>query len=123
MVRSKESVRTDRRDRGGVRLEIHADERNLAPLILYVIESPSCDRKFTILRPEGGMEQISIELRRAKDDPQAHNPQFQEELRAFAQSLRTAGFGYSQRGAVGYSLPSSWSRFLQRLAQPSRSSW
>ena len=51
------------------------------------------------------MEQISIELRRAKDDPPAHDPQFQEELRAFAQSLRTAGFAYSQRGAVGYSLP------------------
>jgi len=51
------------------------------------------------------MEQISLELRRAKDDPPAHDPQFQEELRAFAQSLRTAGFAYSQRGAVGYSLP------------------
>ena len=51
------------------------------------------------------MEPISIELRRSRDDPPAHDPQFQEELRAFAQSLRAAGLGYSQRGAVGYSLP------------------
>jgi hypothetical protein len=51
------------------------------------------------------MEQISIKLRRAPDDLPAHNPEFQEELRAFAQSLRKAGLAYSQRGAVGYSLP------------------
>jgi len=51
------------------------------------------------------MEQISIELGRARDDPPAHDPQFQEELRAFALSLRAAGLAYSQRGAVGYSLP------------------
>jgi hypothetical protein len=31
------------------------------------------------------MEQISIKLRRAPDDLPAHNPEFQEELRAFAQ--------------------------------------
>jgi hypothetical protein len=51
------------------------------------------------------MEQISIKLTRAPDDPPAHSPEFQEELRAFAQSLRTARLPYSQRGAVGYSLP------------------
>ena len=51
------------------------------------------------------MEQISIELVRARDDPPAHDPQFQEEVRAFAQSLRQAGMAYSQRESVGYSLP------------------
>jgi len=37
------------------------------------------------------MEQIVIDLRRARDDPPAHDPQFQAELRAFADALRDSG--------------------------------
>ena len=51
------------------------------------------------------MAPISIELRRSRDDPPAHDPEFQEELRVFALALRAAGLAYSQQGAVGYSLP------------------
>jgi len=51
------------------------------------------------------MEQIVIDLRRARDDPPAHDPQFQAELRAFADALRSAGLGYSRQGATGYSQP------------------
>ena len=49
------------------------------------------------------MEQIVIELRRARDDPPAHDPEFQTELRAFTDALRSAGLGYSRRGVTGYS--------------------
>lgn len=42
-------------------------------------------------------ERIEIDLQRAHDDASENDPQFQEELRGFSHSLRTAGVAFSQR--------------------------
>ena len=42
-------------------------------------------------------ERLEIILARAPDDPKENDPQYQEELRAFGQSLRAAGVTFSQR--------------------------
>jgi hypothetical protein len=66
------------------------------------------------------MKQIEVALRRAPDDPPVNDPKFQEGLREFSKSLRTAGVTYSQRAmafdsvdALGYPLP----EFLVTLSQ------
>jgi hypothetical protein len=54
-----------------------------------------------------GLEQqhISVELKRAEEDPPAHDLGFQQELGEFAKLLRLAGVAYSQREEVEYSTP------------------
>jgi hypothetical protein len=47
-------------------------------------------------------QHANIELRRADDDPPAHDPEFREELGEFAKSLRLAGVTYSHQGEVEY---------------------
>jgi hypothetical protein len=48
-------------------------------------------------------EHISIELKRAHDDPPVDDPEFQDELGEFAKLLGLLGVAYSQQGAAGYS--------------------
>jgi hypothetical protein len=50
-------------------------------------------------------QHISVELKRAEEDPPAHDLGFQQELGEFAKLLRLAGVAYSQREEVEYSTP------------------
>lgn len=70
-------------------------------------------------------EQIRIKLERAPDDPPENDPKFQEELREFSKSLRTAGVTFSQRGrtfdaidAHGYALAEYTIKQLAPVAIP-----
>src|SRR5271170_8078364 len=69
---------------------------------------------------------IEITLKRAPDDPPANSPEFQKELRQFADALRAADVDFSQRAiafdavdATGYPLAEFVVRALAVSALPS----